>query len=158
MVREKPTQHSIPTEITSIDSPEREGAGTQQQENDQYPSLESLSLNNYFIAFDNFYRTKKGYPEHFMVLRNKTNTDAIKELIQAQVPHEQALFVLEDIWNDPDTFWEKKRTIPCVVSQFATRIVKMKQSPAPTKPSTISSNNQKNIEALLARSKQKVEA
>ena len=29
---------------------------------------------------------------------------------------------------------------------------------APTKPSTISSNNQKNIEALLARSKQKVEA
>jgi uncharacterized protein YozE (UPF0346 family) len=114
------------------DKKERENSQRDQSPTQQTsPSLSTQRKNDWYVFFDNLYRSKEGYPANFKVPRTKKNDEGIASLIEANATFEQAAFVFNDIWDDPDPFWKKNRTISSVASQFAVRVVKM------SKPKTI---------------------
>ncbi len=120
-----------------------------------------------YKVFDTLFRELMNDPS-YKEPRTDKSTKAIKALIQAEATDERIRFVLMDIWNDPDAFWQKHRTITSVASQYSTRVSKMtlknvsnghKRAVSPTAnttytpPTTLDvERNEKKRQELLAKS------
>src|SRR5258708_3113497 len=84
-----------------------------------------IKVEQTYEVFDTLFRELMNDPS-YKEPRTDKSTKAIKALIQADATDERIRFVLMDIWNDKDAFWQKHRTITSVASQYSTRVSKMK--------------------------------
>ena|SRR5258708_4385576 len=84
-----------------------------------------VKVEHTYEVFDTLFRELMNDPS-YKEPRTDKSTKAIKALIQADATDERIRFVLMDIWNDKDAFWQKHRTITSVASQYSTRVSKMK--------------------------------